>query len=229
VKNRRKLADHLRPGGGGYAFYHVFSRVVNRRPVFDGEAEREHFRALVRRLSAFSGVECVTFCVLGDQFHLLLAVPEPVAFRKAMSDTALFARLGAIYPPAKLAELRDELRALGRSDPARAAQVRERYLRRMANLSRYLAALKMQFSRWFNSHHDREGTLWAERFRSVVLEDERAVEAARSYIDLVPVRAGLITDAADYPWCGYGEASAGSDEALRSLLLASGPGQRRWA
>ena len=67
--------------------------------------------------------------------------------------------------------------------------------------------------------HKREGTLWAQRFKSVVVENEPSVIAkVAAYIDLNPVRAGLVTDPKDYRWCGYAEAAAGGRLAQRGLL-----------
>ncbi len=53
--------------------------------------------------------------------------------------------------------------------------------------------LKQRFSRWYNRQTGRFGTLWAERFKSVLVEDHPAnVETLAAYIDLNPVRAGLV-------------------------------------
>jgi hypothetical protein len=68
---------------------------------------------------------------------------------------------------------------------------------------------KMRFTRWYNVVHGRFGTLWAERFRSLVVEDNpRAIQALAAYIDLNPVRAGLCDDPKDYRFCSYAEAIA---------------------
>ncbi|MCC5841599.1 MAG: hypothetical protein JJT96_15905, partial [Opitutales bacterium] len=51
------------------------------------------------------------------------------------------------------------------------------------------------------------GTLWEGRFRSVLVENTRvAVRAVAAYIDLNPVRAGVVDDPKDYRFSGYGEA-----------------------
>jgi putative transposase len=100
-------------------------------------------------------------------------------------------------------------------------------LRRMGELSAFMKELKQRFSRWYNQTHQRCGTLWAERFRSVLVQDDS--EAARTvalYIDLNALRAGLVTDPKDYRWCGYGEAAAGNELARAGLLRAMG--QSSW-
>ena len=70
--------------------------------------------------------------------------------------------------------------------------------------------LKQRFSKWYNRQQNRCGTLWAERFKSVLVEDRPgAVQAVAAYLDLNPVRAGLVKDPKDCRWCGYAEAVAG--------------------
>jgi len=48
--------------------------------------------------------------------------------------------------------------------------------------------------------HERVGTLWAERFNSVIVEDGVAARAMAAYIGLNPVRAGIVTEPTDYRW-----------------------------
>ncbi|MEI6607053.1 MAG: hypothetical protein WCP35_17210, partial [Verrucomicrobiota bacterium] len=65
------------------------------------------------------------------------------------------------------------------------------------------------FTRWFNRMHSRSGTLWEERFKSVIVESGVAARTMAAYIDLNPVRAGMVKDPADYRWSSYGEAVGG--------------------
>ena len=70
--------------------------------------------------------------------------------------------------------------------------------------------------------HDRYGVLWAERFKSVLLEGGEALAAVAAYIELNPVRAGLCADPKDYRYCGYAEAFAKGSrlarEGIRTIL-----------
>jgi len=68
--------------------------------------------------------------------------------------------------------------------------------------------LKGRFAQWYNQRHDRYGVLWAERFKSVLLEGGEALAAVAAYIELNPVRASLCADPKDYRYCGYAEALA---------------------
>jgi len=57
------------------ADYHIMSRVIDRRRVFD-DREKERFRLLMRDVEAFYGVEVTTCSALSNHFHILLHVPE---------------------------------------------------------------------------------------------------------------------------------------------------------
>jgi len=54
--------------------------------------------------------------------------------------------------------------------------------------------------------HQRSGTLWEERYKSVIVESGIAARTMAAYIDLNPVRAGMASDPAEYRWSSYGEA-----------------------
>ena len=55
--------------------YHTMSRTAGGELLF-GEIEKEAFRKILRRMERFSGVEVLTYAVMGNHFHLLLRVPE---------------------------------------------------------------------------------------------------------------------------------------------------------
>ena len=61
-------------------------------------------------------------------------------------------------------------------------------------------------------------TLWESRFKSVLVENnEGALLTMAAYIDLNPVRAGMVEKPEDYRWCGYAEAAAGNRLARQGL------------
>ena len=202
------------------AIYHCVSRVVNRDFVLKRE-EKDRFVDLMRCYEAFSQVQVLTFCVMSNHFHILLEVPAgPADGGASWSDERLLTHLGLIYDRAQMAQLRWELghyREQG-NEPA-AAAFRERYFRRMWDLSEYMKIVKQSFTQWFNRKHERRGVLWEERFKSELVEEGRAARRVAGYIDLNPVRAGVVKDPKDYRWSGYGEAVAGKERALAGLRL----------
>ena len=66
-----------------------------------------------------------------------------------------------------------------------------------------MQALGRSYVRAFNRRHGRSGTLWEGRYRSTLIEAERYLLACMAYIDLNPVRAGMVTAPADYPWSSH--------------------------
>jgi len=76
-------------------------------------------------------------------------------------------------------------------------------------LSEFMKTLMQRFTKWFNRTHARCGNLWEDAFKSVIVEDGVAAKTIAAYIDLNPVRAGIVKDPADYRWSSYGEAIGG--------------------
>ena len=93
----------------------------------------------------------------------------------------------------------------------------------MWDVSAFMKLLKQRFTQWFNRTHRRKGTLWEERFKSVLVEGAgHALATMAAYIDLNPVRAGLVGDPKDYRWCGYAAAVAGVKAACGGLGIVAG-------
>lgn len=63
-----------------------------------------------------------------------------------------------------------------------------------------------------NRTHSRTGRLWEDRFKSVIVEDGVAARTMAAYIDLNPVRAGMVKEPAEYRWSSYGEAIGGGSK-----------------
>lgn len=66
-----------------------------------------------------------------------------------------------------------------------------------------MQAIGRAYVRRFNQRHGRTGTLWEGRYKSTLIQAERYLLACMVYIDLNPVRAGLVTDPANYPWSSH--------------------------
>ena len=58
------------------AFYHVFSMAARRRPVFKTEEHRDLFLEVVQQTAETYGVEVHAYCVVPDQYHLLIRTPR---------------------------------------------------------------------------------------------------------------------------------------------------------
>ncbi|MDM0114434.1 transposase [Variovorax sp. J22R133] len=71
-------------------------------------------------------------------------------------------------------------------------------------LPQWMQAVGRRYVRYFNDRHGRSGTLWEGRYRSTLIQTDRYFLACMAYIDLNPVRAGMVAEARDYPWSSYG-------------------------
>jgi putative transposase len=73
-----------------------------------------------------------------------------------------------------------------------------------AGLQRLMQAVGRRYVRYFNSTQKRSGTLWEGRYKSTLIQTDRYLLACMVYIDLNPVRAGMVSQARDYPWSSHG-------------------------
>ena len=200
---------------GADAVYHCMTRVVNGEMLF-GDREKEVLRKMIWQVADFSGVEVLTYCVMSNHFHVLLRVPE----RQDVDDGELLRRFRVLYPkPTKYqTESAKVLASQLESDTEEAVVFRRKLIARMGDVSEYMKAVKQRFSVWYNRNHKRYGTLWADRFKSVLVEGSgNPLQTMAAYIDLNSVRAGLVEDPKDYRFCGYAEAVAGASSAVRGL------------
>jgi REP element-mobilizing transposase RayT len=210
------------PPSEGEAVYHCVTRTVNGEWLFDGPA-MEILRRQIWLVADFCGVDVVTYAILSNHFHVLVRVPQAAT----PSDAELVRRYRALYPkPTKYqSERLDVIEAQLRKNGNEAVAWRNRQLALMGDVSQYMKLVKQRFSIWFNRAHGRFGTLWAERFKSVLVEARgEALKAMAAYIDLNCVRAGLARDPKDYRFCGYAEAVAGNEAARKGINFVMGPG-----
>lgn len=71
-------------------------------------------------------------------------------------------------------------------------------------LPQMMQAVGRRYVRYFNDIQGRTGTLWEGRYKSTLIQTDRYLMACMAYIDLNPVRAGLVAQARDYPWSSHG-------------------------
>lgn len=89
-----------------------------------------------------------------------------------------------------------------------------------------------RFVAYFNARHHRTGTLWEGRYRSTVVQADAYLLTCHRYIDMNPVRAGLVSLPVDYPWSSHRHYSLGQRDdlvtphCLTQGMSGSGPGRR---
>ncbi|HKV96725.1 MAG TPA: transposase [Gammaproteobacteria bacterium] len=70
-------------------------------------------------------------------------------------------------------------------------------------LSRFMQHIGRRYVQYFNFCYRRAGTLWEGRYKASLVETERYVLTCYRYIELNPVRAGMVADPSEYRWSSY--------------------------
>ena len=95
-------------------------------------------------------------------------------------------------------------------------------------LSEVMHWISTSFSRRFNKQAGRHGHLWEGRFRSTIIEQDSYFFRSMAYLDLNPVRAGMVSSPLDYQWSAH-QALRDEEESVldfHTLYLGLGPDRR---
>ena len=191
----------LKPADRG-VYYHLTNRIAGMEGDYPfGDAEKQKFIDLLKNLSSFFTIEILSYQVMGNHWHIICYAPA------------------GILSPAKAAErynrhYEGKKAPLSPDDPQCGAVALQ-----MRDISCLVGWLQQQFSTWYNKTRTRRrrGTLWADRFKSVILERATALWHCMCYVEMNPVRAHLVEDPAQYPfgtwgeWCAVGKHPFGSN------------------
>lgn len=160
--------------------YHLMSHsALPGTPITDEDKER--LLNIIRHFSAIYFIEIIGYCIMGNHFHILARMLT----QEQATDSEVARRLKLAHGE-KLA-ITPEI-------------VRQRK-RKLTSLSEFMRDVKQTFSRYYNKKNNRRGYFWDDRFRSVMIEDGRALIHCLAYIDLNPVRANSAKRPEDYRWC----------------------------
>jgi putative transposase len=166
------------------AVYHVMSRTA--LDGFPLEAfEKDFLLDLIQRMSGLFFTEVYGFALMGNHFHLLVKmIPED-----HFSDEEVKKRLERFYGEKKSSVGEGQL-----------PSIREK----LASLSEFVREIKVNFTRFYNKRNGRRGYFWGDRFKSVIVEKGETLINCLAYIDLNPVRAGIVERPEDYRWSSLG-------------------------
>jgi len=82
------------------------------------------------------------------------------------------------------------------------------------SLPKFMQSVGRRYVRYFNNRHVRSGTLWEGRYRSNLIDSEAYLLKCMAYIDLNPVRAGLVEHVQGFIWSSYGHYAGLSHDRL---------------
>ena len=180
-------------------FFHITSRTVGQE-FFLGDVEKEKLFNIIKYYSGYYFVKPIGLTVMNNHFHLLIK-SEPESY---YSDDQVKQRIAEYRGKKKKkekAKVEDwEEEEDGEISDNKLQQIKKQ----MADISEYVRAIKQTFSRWYNKMNNRIGYLWGDRFKSILIEKGESLLNCLAYIDLNPVRAGIVKRPEDYRWSGIG-------------------------
>ncbi len=72
-----------------------------------------------------------------------------------------------------------------------------------SSIPQLMQRLNLAYSTYYNRERQRVGTLWTGRYRALLIGDERYWLTCLRYIELNPLRAGMVESATEYAWSSY--------------------------
>jgi REP element-mobilizing transposase RayT len=167
------------------AVYHIVSRTALDGFVL-GDVEKDYLINLIKHLSSVYFAEVLGFCLMGNHFHLLVRIYPGEDY----DDEEIKRRFKIYYRGDKKRGLQEGQIPL----------LREKW----SSLSEYVKEIKQGFSRHYNRSHSRKGYFWSDRFKSLIVDNGETLINCLAYIDLNPVRAGMVKRPEAYRWCSLG-------------------------
>ncbi|MDZ4816433.1 MAG: transposase, partial [Verrucomicrobiota bacterium] len=115
----------------------------------------------------------VTYVMMSNHFHLLIKENPDVV----VTDAMLADRLECLYGRRRTTDIMTLLSDLnGRGDLNSAEKYKEQFTSRMQDVSKFMKLFKQLYTRWHNRKYKRKGTLWEDRFKSVLVESGQALK-----------------------------------------------------
>jgi REP element-mobilizing transposase RayT len=149
-----------------------------------GDIEKDFMLNLIRRYAALYLVEILGFCLMGNHFHILVRMFPDDKF----TDEDILKRYVDFYGDERI------------FSEGLVPSLREK----LSSLSEFMREIKVGFARFYNRRHNRRGYFWGDRFKSVIVENGETLINCLAYIDLNPLRAGLVERPEQYRWNSLG-------------------------
>ncbi len=163
--------------------YHVISRTaLPGLPL--GDIEKDRLLDIIRYFSKIYFVDILGFAIMGNHWHLAVRVyPHEYADRD---------------------EVKDRFTSRYGDDVHFGDQEMKKFSKKWTDLSEFVREVKQTFSRYYNKRHNRKGFFWGERFKSMIVQEGSTLVNMLAYIDLNPIRAGIVKRPEDYRWSSLG-------------------------
>lgn len=182
----------------GVTYYHLMSRTANKVFLFSKGQVKTCLVDLLKRAAAFSGIELKAYVAMDNHFHIVCKVTR--SEEKVPREELLrrYEILKGKLKAVKLADRWSELAAAGFDATLEAEE--EQLRRRMNDISEFMKTFKEEFHILYKRDHECYGGIWSGRFKSTLIEDGDYLAMCKRYVELNPVRAGIVTQVKDYRW-----------------------------
>ncbi len=154
------------------------------------EHRREWIRRRLRWLASIFGIDCLTYTVMHNHFHIVLrSRPDVVA---TWSDEEVARRWIRLFPKRRQQDgspcepLQSEINAITNQ-----RDVVDERRRRLSDISWWMRCVCEYIARRSNAEDEVTGHFWEGRYRSQVLLGEAGLLACTAYVDLNPIRAAM--------------------------------------
>ena len=166
--------------------YHVMSRTIHQTFLFKPDRYKEWIYDRILYFSRIYFVDLHAVTIMDNHYHIVLAMRNPEFNEELLEARFQLAHAKKKYPP-----IWSEWRA-------------KAWHQKLTDLSEFMHDLNSSIARYINGQMDKKGHVWAERFKSVLIEDGPGLLACMAYVELNPVRAKICDRANEYRWCSVG-------------------------
>ena len=182
----------------GDAYYHVMSRANNKAFLFIRGRMKKEMVSLLERAAAFSGVELKAFCMMDSHFHVVCRVARPEG---PVPEPEVLSRIGKLKGGRFALDLKLRWMELRKSGMAETVEAElNAWRRRMHDVSEFAKTYKELVSIAYKRETRYAGSIWSGRFASTLVEPGHHLAVCIRYVELNPVRAGIVTQAKDYAY-----------------------------
>ena len=187
------------------SYYHLMNRVAGEVGHYPfGDIEKEKLFQIITAVARFHSIEVMSVCVMGSHWHLVCAAPADPPSREEVMANWRATRAPDIPEP-------------DWENPDVVAKLAAR----MRDISCFVKDFEQRFTRWYNASRPRprRGGLWAGRFQSVLLDKDTALWDCLTYVEMNPVRAGLVKSPGDYRFSTWGRMVGGGPHPFAANLV----------
>jgi REP element-mobilizing transposase RayT len=187
-------------------YYHCISRCVRRAFLWGKDSltgkNYEHRKvwvvARLRELAEVFAIDICAYAVMSNHYHLVLRVDRRQA--ESWSSAQVVEQWQKLYKLPLLVDRYQRGETTTQAEAAQAEEMISTWRQRLIDISWFMRSLNEHLARQANEEDGCTGRFWEGRFKSQALLDEAAVLTCMSYVDLNPIRAGMVEtpEAADF-------------------------------